>query len=384
MKFLCCVTGPERLGDSFPLIYTADWHYDAVVSVSAPPQLDFKQPAEVVPSGATDPSRREQGLTLADDALIPTRAVPAAAKSQSAQHLPEASAGSAATRTSVPANQVSSPREAPTSSKSSGARQPGSFPYAPLPDDIEADRNRLHPHGSQTPPLPDDSLQSPVGPPAAEGVAFPAASWTQLGWQRWIDEPSKSSWFFLWKAALSPGRSASLFRICESEVPWHCPSHNGRSWQMARKAAWFSQHPCRCHFSYGGASFPANPFPQWLAQLRDEVMAFLPPVENGCPANAANFNLYRDGTDVVGWHADNEALFDAVRTQSTIVSLSLGAERDSRSRQGQGPPVPARRRLRAVTCLSCMAWLKSISSIGFPNTMVRILLTPVSTSHSAG
>ena len=43
--------------------------------------------------------------------------------------------------------------------------------------------------------------------------------------------------------------------------------------------------------------------------------------------NACNVNLYEGGSDAVGWHADDEAIFDAVRTPTTIVSLSLGCTR---------------------------------------------------------
>ena len=43
------------------------------------------------------------------------------------------------------------------------------------------------------------------------------------------------------------------------------------------------------------------------------------------PYNYALVNLYRDGNDYIGWHADKEAdLVDG----STIASLSLGAKRD--------------------------------------------------------
>ena len=36
---------------------------------------------------------------------------------------------------------------------------------------------------------------------------------------------------------------------------------------------------------------------------------------------------YRSGHECVGWHADDEELFDAVRRSSTIISLSLGSSR---------------------------------------------------------
>ncbi len=52
-----------------------------------------------------------------------------------------------------------------------------------------------------------------------------------------------------------------------------------------------------------------------------------PPVESGSPSNCINCNQYHDGTDLVGWHADDEIPFDAVENDATIISLSLGETR---------------------------------------------------------
>ena len=42
---------------------------------------------------------------------------------------------------------------------------------------------------------------------------------------------------------------------------------------------------------------------------------------------SCNLNLYEDGSQAVGWHADDELLFRAVDEDAAIVSLSLGASR---------------------------------------------------------
>ncbi|CAE7358240.1 Alkbh3 [Symbiodinium pilosum] len=43
--------------------------------------------------------------------------------------------------------------------------------------------------------------------------------------------------------------------------------------------------------------------------------------------NSCNLNLYQDGQHSVGWHADNEALFQGKYQDCRIISLSLGQSR---------------------------------------------------------
>ena len=43
--------------------------------------------------------------------------------------------------------------------------------------------------------------------------------------------------------------------------------------------------------------------------------------------NSCNLNLYTGGEDSVGWHADDEALFQGTKQPTLIISLSLGATR---------------------------------------------------------
>lgn len=45
----------------------------------------------------------------------------------------------------------------------------------------------------------------------------------------------------------------------------------------------------------------------------------------GTPFNSVLINLYRDGADSMGWHADDEP---ELGDQPIIASMSLGAERD--------------------------------------------------------
>ncbi len=44
--------------------------------------------------------------------------------------------------------------------------------------------------------------------------------------------------------------------------------------------------------------------------------------------NACNLNMYSGGSQAVGWHADDESLFQSTYEPCTIISLFLGQTRD--------------------------------------------------------
>lgn len=125
--------------------------------------------------------------------------------------------------------------------------------------------------------------------------------------------------------ALSAEEAAEALAGLLAEVPWerHELRIFGRVVEMPRRIAWFGPLPYR----YSGVEHPARPMPPRVAALRDRVEAL-----TGRAFDAALVNLYRDGRDSMGWHADDD--YDP-RGQPTIASLSLGATRRFRVR-GEG------------------------------------------------
>jgi alkylated DNA repair dioxygenase AlkB len=75
----------------------------------------------------------------------------------------------------------------------------------------------------------------------------------------------------------------------------------------------------RCCYTYSGIRHRAAPFPAVVQRLRERAE-----VISGVSYNAVLLNLYRDGSDSVGWHSDYEA---GLGDCPTIASLSLGATR---------------------------------------------------------
>jgi len=91
----------------------------------------------------------------------------------------------------------------------------------------------------------------------------------------------------------------------------------GRDVPTPRRSAWFGDPGAR--YTYSGLTLDPRPWPPALAPLRDRVEAAI-----GARFNAVLANLYRDGTDSMGWHADDEP---ELGRDPVIASVSVGAVR---------------------------------------------------------
>lgn len=92
----------------------------------------------------------------------------------------------------------------------------------------------------------------------------------------------------------------------------------GKTHLVPRKTAWYG-YP---DFNYKYSGIMCNPEP-WTKELRDikKVIEHFLPSEN---FNSVLLNLYRDGSDKVSWHSDDEP---ELGENPTIASVSLGAIR---------------------------------------------------------
>ena len=80
---------------------------------------------------------------------------------------------------------------------------------------------------------------------------------------------------------------------------------------------------------YSKYNIPYLPIPPIL----HELMTTVSDVTGSVGLNSINANLYYNGANALGWHADNEQLFQAARQYADIVSISLGATRTFLIRQ---------------------------------------------------
>lgn len=111
--------------------------------------------------------------------------------------------------------------------------------------------------------------------------------------------------------------AADSFDRLRREISWeqHDITVHGQTVPTPRLTAWMADAPYR----YSGVSNEPQPWPEPLAAIRNRLRAELGVGFNSCLAN-----LYRDGSDSMGYHSDDEPELGA---EPTIASLSLGARR---------------------------------------------------------
>ena len=103
------------------------------------------------------------------------------------------------------------------------------------------------------------------------------------------------------------------------ETPWqqHEPIIFGRRVKAPRLSAWFGDAGIR--YRYSGIVLEAQPWTPTLAAIREQVQRL-----TAQSFNSVLLNLYRDGSDAMGWHSDDEA---ELGRDPVIASVSLGAVR---------------------------------------------------------
>lgn len=102
-------------------------------------------------------------------------------------------------------------------------------------------------------------------------------------------------------------------------IPWevHRIRLFGREHASPRLSCWIGDPGTG--YRYSGSYFEPRPWPPELAGPRERLAA-----EFGAGFNSVLANLYRDGSDCMGWHSDDEA---ELGSAPVIASVSLGATR---------------------------------------------------------
>lgn len=120
--------------------------------------------------------------------------------------------------------------------------------------------------------------------------------------------------------AISAADADVLLRQLQQELPWASATIRvyGKEHVIPRLQCWLGD--AGLAYTYSGQRM--EPLP-WHPRLHS--MAQVLAGQLAVPFNSVLCNLYRDGTDGMGWHADNES---ELGTAPCIVSVSLGATRD--------------------------------------------------------
>ncbi|CAE7359206.1 unnamed protein product [Symbiodinium microadriaticum] len=118
---------------------------------------------------------------------------------------------------------------------------------------------------------------------------------------------------------------ASFFEKALQGAEWIQPA--GPNGPIPRKTAWMVFFECDCAYRYGRIEVKPQQYPQWMCALMHWVMPCCGINEQKDWPNSCNLNLYESGGMSVGWHADDEQLFQGKQRDCRIISLSLGATR---------------------------------------------------------
>lgn len=130
----------------------------------------------------------------------------------------------------------------------------------------------------------------------------------------------KREWLIPWSSKL-------LFERCRRWLPWGTREVviYGRRVAQPRLVCLVGRG-----YGYSGARMAGGPVPSWLLDVVEAVSA-----QAGVEFNSVLCNLYRGGSDSIGWHSDDEA---ELGTDPVVASLSLGAGRRFCTRlKGGGP-----------------------------------------------
>lgn len=123
-----------------------------------------------------------------------------------------------------------------------------------------------------------------------------------------------------WPQFLSCAEADNLLKKSIADLPWRADKIKmfGREIPVPRLQNWFADKT-DTSYTYSGIKLTAVVFPDWLNHLRENIQT-----RSNYPLNRALANYYRDGSDSMDWHADDEA---ELGPDPVIASLSLGAER---------------------------------------------------------
>lgn len=91
----------------------------------------------------------------------------------------------------------------------------------------------------------------------------------------------------------------------------------GKEHPQPRLTAWYAD--AGVHYTYSGLEWAPSPWTSLLQGMRSRVEAAA-----GHAFNSVLVNLYRDGSDSMGWHSDDEP---ELGPNPTIASVSLGEAR---------------------------------------------------------
>lgn len=152
-------------------------------------------------------------------------------------------------------------------------------------------------------------------------LAPPGTKWVY----KMCDESRRCYVGFL-HAPVPRDRLASFYEQIRDGTDWQQPIDH-RGLEIPRKTAWMVAQGCECKYRYGGIEVRAQSFPAWMFEILSIYMPYCGFEDRAHWPDSCNVNLYDNGLSSVGWHSDDEVLFQGLNRDIRILSLSLGQSR---------------------------------------------------------
>lgn len=119
----------------------------------------------------------------------------------------------------------------------------------------------------------------------------------------------------------------NCFDKARAGTTWIQPEDPRSGEPIPRKTAWMVKPGYTCTYRYGGIDVAPQEFPPWILEIMQMYMPLCGLADREAWPDSCNLNLYEDGSMSVGWHADDERLFQGRTDDIRIISVSLGQTR---------------------------------------------------------
>ena len=119
---------------------------------------------------------------------------------------------------------------------------------------------------------------------------------------------------------LSPTKAKHYFDCLQNNINWKQEEVRfyGKTFPVPRKTAWYGYEGF--NYSYSGITCFPEIWTKELLEIKSQIEQFIPEED----FTSVLLNLYSNGNDKMGWHADNEK---ELGINPTIASVSLGETR---------------------------------------------------------
>lgn len=144
-------------------------------------------------------------------------------------------------------------------------------------------------------------------------------------WEYVLEDDSRRSYAGFLRSPMDRSECKQFFERIRDDTDWLQPE--GPHGPIPRKTAWMVKSGCNCMYRYGQIEVPPAEFPPWMVDLMSVVMPHCGMNDRKDWPDSCNINLYTDGGMSVGWHSDDEQIFQGKFRDITIISLSLGVKR---------------------------------------------------------